>query len=418
MEPAVAILPEPLFQRAVDLLRDLTAISSDSGDPAGLRRAAGHLAAALRERGLATEIREESPGSESPSLPVLYARGPDTARGHLLLIGHLDTVLPAMEPRLEGDRLVATGAIDMKGGLAAFVGALDLLRDRGQQPPADLLLVVVPDEEVGGALSQAAVRRWGETARALWVLEPGEPAGPAGDAETIVAGRRGMFEWRLDVRGQAAHSGLHYWDGRSALAAAARWVAEAEALSRPDGGPTVNTGRFVGGDASFVEGLATAHALLGTDRQLNVVPDRAIVEGEARFLRPAEAQDLQGRLEALARDVAVATGAEISFATSLFIPPVDPHGPHGGAGRRAVSLAAERGWRLEIEEQRGGISFPNFLPDPGRIPVLDGLGPVGGGMHTREEYVELGSLRRRIVLLADLMAQDSAQFSALPHLLR
>jgi glutamate carboxypeptidase len=406
MEPAVAILPEPLFQRAVDLLRDLTAISSDSGDPAGLRRGAEHLAAALRERGLATEIREESPDSGSPSLPVLYARGPDTARGHLLLIGHLDTVLPAVEPRLEDDRLVATGAIDMKGGLAAFVGALDLLRDRGQQPPADLLLVVVPDEEVGGALSQAAVRRWGENARALWVLEPGEPAG---DAETIVAGRRGMFEWRLDARGQAAHSGLHYWEGRSALAAAARWVAEAEALSRPDGGPTVNTGRFVGGDSSFVEGLATAHALLGTDRQLNVVPDRAIVEGEARFLRPAEAQDLQGRLEALARDVAVATGAEISFATSLFIPPVDPQGPHCGICRHAVSLAAERGWRLEIEEQRGGISFPNFLPDPGRIPVLDGLGPVGGGMHTREEYVELGSLRRRIVLLADLLAEDGSE---------
>jgi acetylornithine deacetylase/succinyl-diaminopimelate desuccinylase-like protein len=45
------------------------------------------------------------------------------------------------------------------------------------------------------------------------------------------------------------------------------------------------------------------------------------------------------------------------------------------------------------------------LPDPGRLPVLDGLGPVGGGMHTREEYVELRSLQRRIVLLADLLAE-------------
>ncbi|HSU81100.1 MAG TPA: M20/M25/M40 family metallo-hydrolase, partial [Thermoanaerobaculia bacterium] len=406
MEPAVAILPEPLLQKAVGFLRELTRVSSDSGDPAGLRNAAEHLAAALRERGLATEIRDESPGADSPPLPVLYARGPDTTRGHLLLIGHLDTVLPAIEPHLEGGRLIATGAIDMKGGLAAFVGALDLLRDRGQRPPADLMLVVVPDEEVGGALSQAAVRRWGETARALWVLEPGEPAG---DAETIVAGRRGMFEWRLDVRGQAAHSGLHYWDGRSALAAAARWVAEAEALSRPDGGPTINAGRFVGGDATFVEGLATAHALLGTDRQLNVVPDRAIVEGEARFLSPGESLELQRRLEALARDVAIATGTEISFAASLFIPPVDPRGPHGGLCQRATTLAAARGWRLEIEEERGGISFLNFLPDPGRIPVLDGLGPVGGGMHTREEYVELRSLRRRIVLLADLLGEDGGR---------
>jgi glutamate carboxypeptidase len=401
-----AALPEPLFQRTLGVLGELTAISSDSGDPAGLRRAAECLATALRERGLATEIHDEG----SPPLPVLYARGADTSRGHLLLIGHLDTVLPAAEPRLDGDRLIATGAIDMKGGLAAFVGALDLLRHRGVPPPADLLLVVVPDEEVGGVLSQAAVRRWGETARALWVLEPGEPAGASsekgGDAETMVAGRRGMFQWRLEARGQGAHSGLHYWDGRSALAAAARWVTEAQALSQPGAGPTVNAGRFVAGDATFVDDLAAAHVLLGTDRQLNVIPDRAVVEGEARFLHADECGDLARRLEALAQEVATATGTEISFSTSGIIPPVDPHGPHATAGQRAAALAAAAGWSLEIEEERGGISFPNFLPDPGRIPVLDGLGPIGGGMHTRDEYVDLRSLRRRIVLLADLMAAE------------
>ena len=408
MEPAAANLPEPLFERAVELLRELTAISSDSGDSAGLRRAAERLAAALRERGLAVEIQDEDGAS---LLPVLYARGADTSRGHLLLIGHLDTVLPAMEPHIDGDRLVATGAIDMKGGLAAFVGALDLLRHRGQQPPADLLLVVVPDEEVGGELSRAAVRRWGETARALWVLEPGEP-GEGTDSETIVAGRRGMFQWRLEAHGQAAHSGLHYWEGRSALAAAASWVAKAEALSHQGGGPTVNAGRFVGGDATFVDSLATAHDLIGTDRQLNIVPDRAIVEGEARFLRAIESDELARHLKALARDVATATGTSLGFGVvGPYIPPVDPYGPQTAWTRRAVDLAAAQGWDLEIETARGGISFPNFLPDPTRIPVLDGLGPIGGGMHTREEYVELRSLGRRIVLLADLLAADGTRSS-------
>jgi glutamate carboxypeptidase len=215
-----------------------------------------------------------------------------------------------------------------------------------------------------------------------------------------------MFEWRLQVRGQAAHSGLHYWEGRSALAAAARWVTEATALSLPGGGPTVNAGRLVAGDTTFVEELAANHVLLGTDRQLNVVPDRAVVEGEARYLRPGEKDEVAARLESLAREVAAATGTEMDFHVGLTIPPVDPKGPHCSLCTRVAALAEARGWRLEIEEERGGISFPNFLPDPGRIPVLDGLGPVGGGMHTREEYVELESLRRRIVLLADLMAED------------
>lgn len=411
MDLLAGALPAAIFHGTLDFLRELTATSSPSGDPAGLHRVAQRLASALGDRGLATEIREEiSPEMAGARLPVLHAQGPDTSRGHLLLIGHLDTVLPAAEPRIAGDRLFATGAIDMKGGLATLVGALDLLRHRGQAVPPDLLLVVVPDEEVGGALSKSAVRRWGESARALWVLEPGEPAGdPAGTAETIVAGRRGMFQWRLEARGQATHSGLHYWEGRSALAAAARWTVKAEALSRQDGGPTVNVGRLVAGDSTFVDDLAASAGLLGTERQLNVVPDRAVAEGETRFLRAMESEELARILKALARDVAAETGTSVTFATGQYIPPVDPYGPQTAWTRRAVDLAADRGWTLEVETERGGISFPNFLPDPRKIPVLDGLGPVGGGMHTREEYVDLRSLARRIVLLADLLAADARQ---------
>jgi len=285
----------------------------------------------------------------------------------------------------------------------ALVGALDLLRHRNQEPPTDLLLVVVPDEELGGAISRAAVRTWGESARALWVLEPGEPVADGG--ESLVAGRRGMFDWHLDVRGRAAHSGLHYWQGRSALLAAASWCVEAESLSESDGGPTVNVGRFVAGDASFVEDLAGRYGLAGTDQQLNIVPDRALAEGEARFLRAAEGEELAQRLETLAGEIAARTETELAFTRRPTIPPVDPDGPHAAWVERAVASAAARGWRLEVERQRGGISFPNFLRDPGRIPVLDGLGPVGQGMHTREELVSLESLARRIVLLADLLAE-------------
>ena len=55
-------------------------------------------------------------------------------------------------------------------------GALDLMALRGEKPPDDLLLVVVPDEEVSGHISEMAVRRWSEGARALLVIEPERPA--------------------------------------------------------------------------------------------------------------------------------------------------------------------------------------------------------------------------------------------------
>ncbi len=428
-------LPPDLFERTLAALVELTAISSASGEPAGLNAMAAHLAAQLEARGLRAEVRQTPAGGAT--LPVLYARGaavpaisgalPGDGTGNgaagggapaappLLLIGHMDTVLPAAAARREGGRLIATGAIDMKGGLAMLLGALDLLARRGLAPPADLLLAVVPDEEVGGELSRSTVAACGAAARALWVLEPGEP-GSAPGIETAVGGRRGMFNWRLQAQGRAAHSGLHFAAGRSALLAAARWSTATAELPAPAAqAPTINVGRLVAGDSSFVDNLPSTYAFVGTERQLNVVPDRAVVEGEARFTRAADAESVTDALTGLAAEISSQTGTHLHFTRGATVPPVDPHGPQRALLARAVALAAARGWRLEVEEERGGISFPNFLPDPGRLPVLDGLGPVGGGMHTRDEYVDLTSLKRRIVLLADLLAADAAAAATPPH---
>jgi glutamate carboxypeptidase len=381
-------IPADLFDDALSLLTGFAGESSSSDDAPGLHRMAARLAGELGARGLEVEVRPE-PDEHGILLPVVGARTPAAGgpgRAPLLLIGHFDTVLPASTPRREGDRLVATGAIDMKGGIVMFLKALDLVARRGGRLP-ELRLVLVPDEEVGGAISRRSVVHESTGARALWVLEPGERTATG---ETLVTGRRGMFHWRLDVVGRSAHSGLAFWEGRSAVVAAADWIQRAAALSRPHGGPTVNTARLEAGGSS-----------------MNVVPDRAVAEGEARFLRAQEASELAEGLASLAREAGERHEVRCEFTRGASIPPVDPTGLPRRQAERAVELAAQAGWELAREEDRGGISFPNFLADPGRIPVLDGLGPAGGGMHTREEYVELESLARRIRLLADLLETEA-----------
>ena len=394
------VLPSTILETATRLLVELCGISSASGDIPGLRRLAGRLESELTHRGLAAQVAEE-PDEEGTPQPVLLARGPAVTEHPLVLVGHLDTVLDATPPRLEQGKLWATGALDMKGGLVTLLGALDLLAARGEKPPDDILLVAVPDEEVSGTISERAVRRWGETARALLVLEPGEARGAA---ETLVAGRRGLFEWRLGVTGRAAHSGLAYWHGRSALGAAADWAARAQRLSESGGGVTVNVARLVAGDTDFVDGLARHHALLGSSRRRNVVSERAVAEGEARFLSPADGGRILASLQALTADVAEAWELSMALTEGVSVPPVDPHGPGAPLAKRVSALAAARGWSLEIEEDRGGISFPNYIADPSIVPIVDGLGPVGDGMHTRDEHLDLRSFGRRIVLLADLLA--------------
>ena len=398
-EPAEQVSRD-ILAASRSLLADLCAISSESGNAAGLRRVASRLTAELERHGLSVEIAEER-DARGELQPVLLARGASTADGHLLLVGHMDTVLPAREPNVESGRLHATGALDMKGGLAMLVGALDVLAATGRKAPSDLLLVAVPDEESEGTISVAAMRRWSERARAVLVLEPG--MGRA-DGETLVIGRRGLTEWKLEVTGKAAHSGLAYWQGRSALGAAADWCLRAQRLAAPGPGRTVNVARIVGGSADFVDALGANHGLLGTARQLNVVSDRTVAEGEVRYLTAAEAASSVADLGALAERVAAEHGVTALFTSGASVPPVDPHGPGAALARRVVELAAARGFRLELEEDRGGVSFPNFLAEPGGVPVVDGLGPVGDGMHTRDEWLDLLSFERRIPLFADVLA--------------
>lgn len=399
--PLAGDLDEAAGERAVALLETLAAESSASSDAPGLRRFSRRLAELFAERGIAAQISEEP--SAGATLPLLVAR---TASRHrpVALIGHFDTVLDAIPPRREESRLRGTGAIDMKGGIAAFLAALDLLASRGIAPPP-FELRLVPDEEVAGELSRRAAAATPTDARALWVLEPGEPARDG--RETIVAGRRGMAMFRLEASGVAAHSGLHFAAGRSAILAIADWMIAAERLSGRPAGPTLNVARAVGGDRSFVDDLAARAALVGTEVQLNVVPDCARLDGEIRFLASSEGEATCRRLHELAAEIGRRREVPLRLEISPPIPPVEATRERRDAAARAVAAAARRGWELEVESDRGGISFPNFLPSGLSVPVLDGLGPVGGGMHTREEYVDLRSFARRIVLLADLLELES-----------
>jgi len=390
-----------IVRRCEGVLEDLCSISSASGDVAGLYAVADRLGSELTALGLVAQIHAE-PGADAQGLPVLVAENTDHEGGDrsTLLIGHLDTVLPADSTSFDDDRFVGTGALDMKGGFAALIGALELLREIGEALPENLALVAVPDEEVGGPVSARTVRHWGAQANNVLVLEPGSPTE---EGESLVLGRRGLTVWRLDARGTAAHSGVAYWDGRSALAAAAHWASAVQQLSETGDGPLVNVGRIVGGDSEFVSDVGEEHRFIGTSERLNIVADRCLVEGEVRYLNLGDRDRTLGLMKGEATDLSKLWGVDFEFNEIENIPPMVASGKNRDLARHLAGCAKKAGWKLELESNRGGVSFPNFLPDPSAIRVLDGLGPVGDGMHTRGEYVNLRSLERRIRLIAEAL---------------
>jgi acetylornithine deacetylase len=167
-------------------------------------------------------IREDPdwPGQEVPRevLPVVIGRvGPAGGR-RLLLSGHVDVVPPGdpgtwtVDPwsaEIRDGILYGRGACDMKGGLAAILGAVRALRDARllDRLAGELLVALVPSEEDGGQGTLAAIRA-GATADMAVITEPTNL--------DIVVAHAGAITFRLTVPGRAAHASTRL-EGVSAL---------------------------------------------------------------------------------------------------------------------------------------------------------------------------------------------------------
>ena len=160
-------------QGMVDLLTRLALAESPSDDPAAAAIVLALLASELEQCGLLVRLlRGRTSGG------ILFARTPDRRRHfpRQLLIGHCDTVWPVgmsgrMPVRLEGDVLKGPGVFDMKGGLVQMIYALRAINHFGLRPPADILVVINSDEEIGSVDSSPLIRRLTRCSARAFILE-------------------------------------------------------------------------------------------------------------------------------------------------------------------------------------------------------------------------------------------------------
>ena len=243
---------------ALDLFLDLAAMSTPPGEE---RPVADRVAAELRALGL--EVDEDGAGAVVGSnTGNLYCRLAPTAEGTpLFLCSHMDTVPPVgpIEPVVE-DGVVrnAAGTIlgaDNKSAVVAMVESARRIVEESR-PHAGLELVFTPKEEVGlkGAAAFDCSRL---VARVGYVYDQ---AGPIGE---VILGAPYSSVMEITFTGQSAHAGMAPEEGRSAIAAAARAIADMR-LGRLDEETSANVGTIAGGVAR------------------NIVPDRCVLSAEAR----------------------------------------------------------------------------------------------------------------------------------------
>jgi succinyl-diaminopimelate desuccinylase len=354
-------------------------ITYDTSSPDGIRKAAGFVKGWLESRDIPVEEMEVR------GMPLLAATVGAASSPRIVFHGHLD-VVPAHEeqfrPHVEGDRLYGRGAYDMKGSLAAMMGAVQELRDARD---VSVVFAVVPDEE-----SEEEVDRGTN-----FLIQNGFSGDFAitGEPTDLHIGvqAKGVLALRLGVTGTAAH-GSTPWLGDNAILKALDVFRAIESLAfaRESSDlfdrPSINLGRILGGDA------------------LNKVPDSCVIDIDIRYLPGQDPAEIRG-------EIAELEGVEVRAQFHRMPAIVKRDNPFVQVLSECASKLVET---ETISVGRDGASDAICFLQAG-VPAVE-FGPHGAGHHGPAEWVSLSSLSAYRQALVDFVHLIPKRLTGEPHL--
>ncbi len=363
---------------SIDCIRRFVECETPSDSPADVNRFVDLLAESARDVATAKTFRSPTHGKHVRLDFKLAGR---RKQGRILGIGHSDTVWPlgtlkAMPFRNEKGRLWGPGVFDLKAGIVFFLYAARCLRDLDVAPAKNISLLVVSDEEIGSKTSRELTETEAKQSDCVLVLEPG--TGLDGKLKTS---RKGVGGYLVSVEGKAAHAGVDFNRGASAIVELARQIEKIAGFTDLERGTTVNPGIVSGGTRPNV---IAANAHVHVDVRVARLRDAAMLDKKFRSLRPFDKR------------------CSIHVEGGLNRPPMERTKAIVGLFQKAREVAAEMGVQVE-ETSTGGGSDGNFTAALG-IPTLDGLGAVGEGAHAIHESILINRIADRTALLAGLLA--------------
>lgn len=308
----------------------------------------------------------------------VLARWGDGLQGApILLLGHFDTVWPAgtladMPFAVRDGKATGPGIFDMKCGLVHGIWAVKAVQAvTGVRRP--VMFLGNSDEEIGSPSSNALIRREAPKAGTVVVLEPSAD----GAAKTR---RKGGGRFQISVTGRASHAGLDPYGGISAIDELARLILQLHASGDRETGTTVNVGTIRGGT------------------RFNVVAAEAHADIDLRVATLAEAERMTQLIKSLKPH---REEARVQVEGGMVWPPMERSARIVALFERAQKLAAELGFDLR-ETSVGGAS-DGCTCAALDLPVLDGMGAVGGGAHATHEHIDVASMPERAALVARLI---------------
>lgn len=363
-------------------LKEMVLIESGSADAAGLARMADYTERRLKELGAVTERHRSTRGPGSIVTGTFSGNG----TRKLMLMAHMDTVyqtgvLQSQPWRIEGGRVYGPGVADDKGGIAAILHVLQMLRQDGWRDYGRITVLFDPDEEAGSHGSKDLIASLAAEHDYVFSCEP-----TLGEGEGILLGASGFAKVTMDVRGRAAHAGVAPDDGRNALVELAHQLTQTNALARSVPGARLNWT------------LAQA-GLVG-----NQIPDHASAAADLRYTRLDAVDQLEAVLKQTVRH-ALVPDTLTSIVVERGRPPFVATPAARDFAVRAQAIYAELGRTMALQDGTGGGTDAAYANRSGKAVVLESLGLVGAGIHSSGEYIELDAIVPRLYLLARLLQQ-------------
>jgi glutamate carboxypeptidase len=357
----------------LQMLKTVVNIDSPSFHLPGLEAVATTLCDFLGQYGIGSEVIVNPVYGDAYRLSLPGEQDD----GHVLLMGHRDTVFPIGEVvrrpfSIVGDRAYGPGVADMKGGLVVntfVMAALSQLESRKRS----IVCLFTSDEEIASPSSLELIKVQASGARAVFNSEPGRPFG------NVVVGRKGAKFLRIDVTGKAAHSGSAFSDGASAIGALAKKITALHALTNLERGVTLNVGVIGGGNT------------------LNTVAPDAFGEMDFRYIDPGDRESVFRQIEGIVGECGVDGTNAVLKVTGEFLPL-----KNSATNQGLYQLYHDTAMTLGLDigsEISGGCADSGAAAATG-APTLCGTGPVGGHSHAPTEYIEIATLAQRAKAMA------------------
>jgi glutamate carboxypeptidase len=355
-------------------LEEIIKIQSGSHNKAGIDKTAGAIARTFQDLDVTTETVEQA--LQGNNL-VVRSQAQPAAEKQVLLVGHMDTVFPEDTDfnwyKADSDKSYGPGVIDMKGGLVVGIYALKALAKIGLLNQIPLTFIFNSDEEIGSRGSVDLIQKEANSSAFAFVLEAG------GLENEVVTARKGNLTIELHIEGRAGHAAFATQDKPSAILEMAHKIIELESLNDFDKGITINVGKIDGGIGS------------------NTIPEFSNAQVDFRFVDPSDLKNLEIKVSDIAHKVVIkGTHSRVDFISGR--PPMQQSPGNQNLFKITAGIADHMGYPVK-EQFRFGVSDANFIADL-NIPVIDGLGPIGGRDHSRDEYMIQESLLKRTILLA------------------